>query len=288
MIRSMTGYARAEYRGDLGAMVCELRSVNHRYLEFGFRIAEELRALEGDLRSRAQARLGRGKIDCLLVFRPPVSATDRVRVNEGLVNSLVDATHRIEGMMNNPARMTAMELLAWPGVAVEPEMDVNPLRQQALELFDAALEDLVSGRAREGERLAALIEARCRGVGGIVSTLRERRPEVLAALRDRLMTRIAEMNVQPDAERLEQEIAIVAQKSDVDEELDRLDSHCDEVAAALARKEPVGRRLDFLMQEFNREANTLASKAADIDTTQSAVELKVLVEQMREQVQNIE
>lgn len=288
MIRSMTGYARAEYRGELGTMVCELRSVNHRYLEFGFRIAEELRSVEGELRSRAQSRLGRGKLDSLIAYRPPAAAAGQVEINEGLVTSLVDATHRIEGMMNNPARMTAMELLNWPGVAIEPETDVTPVKQQATQLFEQALDDMIEGRTREGERLSELIASRSRALEEIVASLRERRPAVLAAVREKLMARIADMDVQPEEGRLEQEIAFIAQKMDVDEELDRLDSHCEEVRAALGRDEPVGRRLDFLMQEFNREANTLASKAADIETTQAAVELKVLVEQMREQVQNIE
>jgi len=288
MIRSMTSYARAEYKGELGTMVCELRSVNHRYLEFGFRIAEELRSVEGDLRACGQSRLGRGKLDCFLGYRPPVAAAGQVEINDGLVMSLVNATHRIEGMMNNAARLTAMELLNWPGVAIEPEMDVKPVKAQAVSLFEEALDDMVAGRSREGERLSALIESRCRSMEEIVAGVRERRPDVLAALREKLIARIADLDAKPDEGRLEQEIAFIAQKMDVDEELDRLDSHCEEVRAALGRDEPVGRRLDFLMQEFNREANTLASKAADIETTQAAVELKVVVEQMREQVQNIE
>jgi uncharacterized protein (TIGR00255 family) len=284
----MTGYARRERRSDLGLLVCELRSVNHRYLEVYFRMPEELRPLEPELRKRAAESLGRGKLECHFTFRPGPGMLAEVRVNDALVEALLGAVRAVEHRMNNPARIDALSVLSWPGATLEPETDPGPLQEEAKALFEAALEDLVATRGREGERLRALLEQRCEAIATLVVRLRARRPEVLRAVRERWETRLRELDVQADPMRLEQELAIAAQRLDVDEELDRLESHCQEFRAILDRREPVGRRMDFLMQEFNREANTLASKAADIETTQAAVELKVLIEQMREQVQNIE
>ncbi len=288
MIRSMTGYARREDRGELGLLICELRSVNHRYLEIYFRMPEELRPLEPALRKQAAEHLGRGKLECHFTFRPGPGMLAEVVVNEPLVDAVLAAVRSVEHRMNNPARVDALSVLSWPGATLEPETDPGPLREQARVLFAAALEDLVAARRREGERLQAQLEQRCAAIAELVGRVRLRRPEVLRAVRSRWETRLRELDVQADPARLEQELAIAAQRLDVDEELDRLESHCQEFRAILGRDEPVGRRMDFLMQEFNREANTLASKAADIETTQAAVELKVLIEQMREQVQNIE
>lgn len=288
MIHSMTAYARKELKQDFGTLICELRSVNHRYLDIYLRLPEELRPQEGRLREIAHGALGRGKLECQFSYRPAGAIASQVVVNEELVKAVVAATHRIEALMNNAARVSAMEILAWPGVSSEPERDTGPLMTAALGLFESALEDLIATREREGARLSGLIEQRLGGVERIVARLRERRPQVLAALREKLLTRLRELDVEPDTGRLEQELVFVAQKLDVDEELDRLASHCKEARDVLRRDEPVGRRLDFLMQEFNREANTLAAKSADVETTQAAVDLKVLIEQMREQVQNIE
>ena len=284
----MTAFGRKEVKGEFGALIWELRSVNHRYLEVTLRLPEEFRGLERQLREKANAVLGRGKLECYLSYRTAPAALDQITLNEGLAKALIEATHRLEGMMNNPARIRAIDLLHWPGVTCEPERDTLPIYSVALEAFEAALRELVESRQREGARLTDLIGERCNAICELVEKVRERQPQVLHALREKLLARIAEFGVEPDANRLEQELVLAAQKLDVDEELDRLDSHCQELADALKREEPVGRRLDFLMQEFNREANTLASKASDVETIQAAVDLKVLIEQMREQVQNVE
>ncbi len=289
MIRSMTAFARKESTSDLGTLIWELRSVNHRYLEIYFRLPEELRSLEGTFREHANAKLGRGKLEGMLTFRPDPAIVKRLEVNLTLATAVVEATHELEAIMNNPSRIGALDVLRWPGVASEPDPDTAQLMSAATTLLEQALQDLVAGREREGERLKSLIQQRTAALETLVHKLRARRPELMKALRDKLVARIAELaTVEADPGRLEQELAYIAQKLDVDEELDRMDSHCKEVYAALERDEPVGRRLDFLMQELNRETNTLGSKSADVVTTQTVVEAKVLIEQMREQVQNIE
>ena len=288
MIRSMTAFARRETQGDWGSLTWELRSVNHRYLEPSLRLPEEFRAQENAMRERVQARLGRGKIECNLRYQPAAAAESEVVVNMALARAVIQACEQIEQAMSNAQRQSAIDVLRWPGVAQEAERDIEPVREAALALLDEALDELVESREREGARLKAIIEERAAGIGGIVADVRARRPEVMQGVREKLLGRIQDLGVEADPNRLEQELAIIAQKLDVDEELDRLDSHLKELAEALSRDEPVGRRLDFLMQEFNREANTLGSKSNDAQTTQAAVELKVLIEQMREQVQNIE
>jgi uncharacterized protein (TIGR00255 family) len=288
LIKSMTAFARRELKGDFGTLICELRSVNHRYLDVSLRLPEELRGLEGALREKTAAKLARGKLDCQLRFQPAADQAVTLSIDEALAQAVVNTVHRVESFISNPARMTAIDLLRWPGVVREPERDLAPIMSQALEVFEATLVELVDSRAREGARIEALIKTRCEAIRNNVDRVRSRRPQVRAAIRDRLKARLAELNVESDPYRLEQELALIAQKLDVDEELDRLDGHLQEVNDVLARRESVGRRLDFLMQEFNREANTLGSKSADLATTQASVELKVLIEQMREQVQNVE
>ncbi len=287
MIYSMTGFARVEKQSDVGALVLELRSVNHRYLDISFRMPEELRAFETQLRERLQQKLARGKIECNLRYEPS-SGTTEVLVNEDAVRALLDAVKKTEDIMSNAARISALEILRWPGVIQEPSPDENALAALLLETVDEGLERLLEMRAREGRRMAELLRHRLDGIEIIAAKVRRRRPEVVAAMREKLEARLAQLDVDADPGRLEQEMAMIAQKLDVDEELDRLDAHVKAAREVLDRDEPVGRRLDFLMQEFNREANTLGSKSADAETTEAAVELKVLIEQMREQVQNIE
>jgi uncharacterized protein (TIGR00255 family) len=288
VIRSMTAFARREHKGELGTLTCELKSVNHRYLDITTRLPDDLRGLESALRERAGSLLQRGKLECQLRYQPAEAATSPLSVNESLAQAIIDAAHRVESLMNNPARMTAIDLLRWPGVVSELKRDPGPLVAQAVRLFEAALDELIDARTREGARIEELIRTRCDAIQQIVAQVRKRLPQVLDAIREKLMARIAEFQVEPDANRLEQELVFLAQKLDVDEELDRLDGHLQETLDVLTRNEPVGRRLDFLMQEFNREVNTLGSKSADLATTQATVELKVLIEQMREQVQNVE
>ncbi len=287
MIYSMTGFARVEKQSDIGTIVLELRSVNHRYLDISFRMPEELRAFETRLRERLQQKLSRGKIECNLRFTPAGGATEVV-IDEAAIRALLDAVKKTEDIMSNAARIPALEILKWPGVIQEPPLDENALGALLTETLDAGLDQLLQMRAREGERMAELLHQRLDGIEKIAAAVRQRRPQVVAAMREKLQARLAQLDVDADPGRLEQEMAMIAQKLDVDEELDRLDSHVKAVREVLERDEPVGRRLDFLMQEFNREANTLGSKSADAETTEAAVELKVLIEQMREQVQNIE
>ncbi len=287
MIYSMTGFARVEKQSDIGTMVLELRSVNHRYLDLSFRMPEELRAFEGQLRERLQQKLARGKIECNLRFAPASGASE-VLVDEAAVKALLDAVKRTEDQMSNAARFSAMEVLRWPGIIQEASLDENVLGALLLDTVDTGLERLLEMRAEEGKRMAALLRSRLHQISEIAAQVRQRRPQVVAAMREKLQARLAQLEVDADPGRLEQEMAMIAQKLDVDEELDRLDSHVRAAEEVLTRNEPVGRRLDFLMQEFTREANTLGSKSADAETTAAAVELKVLIEQMREQVQNIE
>jgi uncharacterized protein (TIGR00255 family) len=284
----MTAFAHREVKTGLGQITWSLRSVNHRYLDTFMRLPEQFRVLENTLREKATSRLGRGKLDCLLNYKPLNTLTDQVVVNNTLAQALVEASHKLEAIMNNPARISAIEIMQWPGVTLEPEPDTEPLLAAVLHAFENALEELIQGREREGARLKPLLAQRCETISKIVAQVRQRRPQVLKAQREKFHSNISELNIEADPQRLEQELLIVAQKLDVEEELDRLDGHCKELKDVLERNEPIGRRLDFLMQEFNREANTLASKAADLETTRSAVELKVLIEQMREQIQNIE
>ncbi|MDQ3796782.1 MAG: YicC family protein [Pseudomonadota bacterium] len=288
MIKSMTAFARRELKGNSGALTCELRSVNHRYLDISLRLPDELRGLENAMREKTSRAMQRGKLECQLRYQPADGAPQGLVVNEALVHAVIDATHRIESLMTNPARMTAIDLLRWPGVVCELRQDSVSLAEEAAMLFEAVLKDLIDSRIREGARIEELIKERCAAIRNIVALVRQRRPQVLAAIREKYLARIEELGVQADVNRLEQELALIAQKLDVDEELDRLDGHLDEVGDVLSRTEAVGRRLDFLMQECNREANTLSAKSADLATTQASVELKVLIEQMREQVQNIE
>ena len=266
----------------------ELRSVNHRYLELAPRLPEELRDLEPALRERLGKHLKRGKVDATLRFRPAQAAAARIKVNQDLVQQLIDAGHEIGELLHGGVPLRVMDLLRWPGVIEMEQHDLSPLRDQALAVLDVALHEMMEARWREGERLAEIIVARCTALSGLVEQARVRMPEVVAGVRERLRARIAELETTLDETRLEQELALLAQRLDVDEEMDRLGTHIAEVERILAEGGAVGRRLDFLMQELNREANTLASKSSDTATTRIAVEMKVLIEQMREQVQNIE
>lgn len=288
MIQSMTGFARHEARGAWGRLAWELRSVNHRYLEIGMRLPEEFRALEGSIRERIAARLGRGKVDVALRYNPEDASEIRLAINEPLIRQLRDMHARVGRLIGNDRELAPLDLMRWPGVIREEEQDPGPLHAAAMELLDTALDDLVETRKAEGARIAAVIAERATAVADIVQAVRKRVPEVKARLREKLNARLAEITAQVDTDRLEQELVYQAQRMDVDEELDRLESHVTELQDVLKRNEPIGRRLDFLMQEFNRESNTLGSKSQDTETTKASVELKVLIEQMREQIQNIE
>ncbi len=288
MISSMTAFAREEYRGDLGVMSWEIRSVNHRYLEAFVRLPEELRVLETSVRERLNARLGRGKLDVSLKFKPGSRAEAGLQVNRRLVGQLLAAEEEMAGILHCDSYLRPLDLLRWPGVLEEQEQDFTPVKQQAMALLENTLDNLIDNRLREGERLAEIVRQRIEGMQTQVDRVRELMPEVLENVRVRIRDRLSEVMEELDETRLEQEMALLAQRLDVDEEMDRLETHLTEVERVLSSDEPVGRRLDFLMQELNREANTLSSKSSDVEVTRAGVEMKVLIEQMREQIQNIE
>jgi len=288
MIRSMTAFASEDQQSEWGVMTWELRSVNHRYLETVIRLPESLRFLEGSVREQINKALSRGKVECALKLQSAAAALVSLSLNLPLVERLLELVGDLEHIMGPGTGLQPGDVLRWPGAVNEAELDLEQVQLTILTSLDRALAELVATREREGERIAEMLRQRCHAMREQVSRIRARRPEVLAGLRDKLLTRLADLPVEPDRNRLEQELVIIAQRLDVEEELDRLDAHLDEISAVLRRSEPVGRRLDFLMQELHREANTLASKANDTETTRATVELKVLIEQMREQIQNIE
>ena len=288
MARSMTGFARRETRGEFGVLVWELRSVNHRYLDMSLRLPEELRALESDCRERVAAQVKRGKLDGQLRFEAGTSRDAALKVDTVRARAVLNAVSELSKVSVNLAHIDPMDVLRWPGVVEEPALDVAAVGQGALKLLDQTLADLLAAREREGGRTAAVLRERAAKINAIVADLRGRQAGMTAQLRDKLRARVEELKTQVDPQRLEQEVVMLAQRLDVAEELDRLGSHLKEFETTLKSGEAVGRRLDFLMQEFNREANTLGSKSQDAAITQQVVDLKVLIEQMREQVQNIE
>ncbi|MBT8429773.1 MAG: YicC family protein [Gammaproteobacteria bacterium] len=288
MIRSMTAFARQQGHGEYGELTWEVRSVNHRFLETTVRLPEELRGIEPAVRDRVTARLGRGKVECNLRLKAAGAGAVELQVNERMVEQILAAADKMAHRLHSSHQLSIMDVLRWPGVMETGEQDFTPAQEAALTLLEQTLDSLVEAREREGARLSDLIVQRVLGMRTQVETARERMPFVIEAVRERLRTRLAEVLENLDEERLEQEMALLAQRLDVDEEMDRLRTHLDEVSRVLEQDEPVGRRLDFLMQELNREANTLGSKSADSETTAISVEMKVLIEQMREQVQNIE
>ncbi len=288
MTRSMTAFARQQNEQTDGTLVWEIRSVNHRYLEPNLRLPESFRELESPLRDRLRKKLQRGKVECSLRFHPTEQNNNQLSINLELATQIRDAAQQVTELLVNPAPLDALELLRWPGVLQQSELDMKPLQQSALALFDTAIQDLIANRNREGAELALLINQRLDAITEVVIQVRTRLPEILTKQRQNILNRLEDAKVELDPNRLEQEMVLLAQKADVDEELDRLDTHIAEVRRVLKQKDAIGRRLDFLMQELNREANTLSSKSIVAETTQCAVELKVLIEQMREQIQNIE
>jgi len=288
MIRSMTAFAREAAQGDWGTLTWEIRSVNHRYLEPHFRLPENLREIEPALREGLRKHLHRGKVECTLKWQSLEQSGQGFNLNVDLVKDINQAANQVNRILDNPAHLNALELLQWPGVMKTAEVDAAPLKKAALESFDTALKSLVDARAREGEQLEPLFEQRLKAIDDIVLEVREKLPEILQKQRENLISRFEDAKIDLEPERVEQEMVMLAQKSDVDEELDRLDAHVKEVRSVLSKKGAIGRRLDFLMQELNREANTLSSKSIVTDTTKAAVDLKVLIEQIREQVQNVE
>ena len=288
MLHSMTGFARESHESSLGTLTWELRAVNHRYLDVQFKMPEDLRPQEQAFRQQVSDRLNRGKVECSLNFRRAFDQAQEMQIDKELAGLLKNRIDELSSVLVNSASVDPLDLLRWPGVVRQAELDAGPLAEEASRLLNLALDAMAVMRASEGERIAAMIESRCADIDTISASVRVRMPEVLDATRTKQRERIAKLDVEADPARLEVELALIASKIDVDEELDRLDSHVAEIRSTLVMQEAVGRRLDFLMQELNREANTLASKSVDTETTKAAVELKVLIEQMREQIQNVE
>ena len=288
MLHSMTGFARESAAAEIGAMTWEIRAVNHRYLDVQFKLPEEMRAHEQAFRQAVAAKLNRGKVECSLRFQRAFDQQTELQINAELVELIGRRIKEMSVALPATGAVNPFDVMRWPGVVVQAEIEAEPLFGAALPLLDKALDAIRSMRASEGARIAEMLESRCADIEAISASVRARMPEVLEAARTRQRERIDRLDVEADPARLETELALIAQKLDVDEELDRLDSHLVEIRDVVARDEPVGRRLDFLMQELNREANTLASKSNDTETTRASVELKVLIEQMREQIQNVE
>jgi uncharacterized protein (TIGR00255 family) len=287
MIRSMTGFARRERQFPWGLLAWELKTVNHRFLELGCRMPEEFRSAESDFRAAIASVLRRGKVECSLHFRPTVVAT-ALEVDAEVLDSLTLRAQQLAAAAGMSARIDVLDLLRWPGVLRDGSRDAAPMIAAAQQLLTEALAELMRFRDSEGGRLRDALEQRCAGLLEFSARVSDRLPEIRARMRAKLLDRIAQLVTDLDQNRLEQELAILAQRLDVDEEIDRLRGHVIEIRKTFDGPEAAGRRLDFLMQELNREANTLSSKSQDIETTRAAVDMKVLIEQMREQVQNIE
>ncbi|GLT20402.1 hypothetical protein GCM10007938_41860 [Vibrio zhanjiangensis] len=288
MIYSMTAYARKEVKGDWGTAVWEIRSVNQRYLETYFRLPEQFRGLEPVLRERFRQRLARGKVECALRFEANPAAKGELSINETLANQVINAAKQVMAMTGDDNRLNPFQIMNWPGVMETSEQDMDAINKDLLAAFDEGVSEFIEARGREGDNMKALIEQRLSAITAEVIKVRARMPEILEWQRERLFSKFEEAKVELEPSRVEQELILLAQKSDVAEELDRLDSHVKEANNILKKGGACGRRMDFMMQEFNRESNTLASKSISTDITASGVELKVLIEQMREQIQNIE
>jgi len=287
MPRSMTAFARNTIDFPWGSVTCELRSVNHRFLETSFRLPETLREIEMPLREIARKKLTRGKVDCSvqMAFNNSDAA---INADLNLAKRYIDIAEQIADQIDQPAPISPLDIMRWPGILKDQDIEPDSLHKAAIETFSATVDQLLQGRHREGDKLADIIEQRLVGIESQVKIVRDNLPAILAHQRNRLNEKLADMKAQLDQDRLEQEMVIISNRADVDEELDRLDTHLSEIRRVLISHEPIGRRLDFLMQELNREANTLGSKSIAGVTTQASVELKVLIEQMREQIQNIE
>lgn len=289
MTHSMTAYARKTAEVSSGYLSCEIRSVNHRYLELAVRLPEALASLEMPLREQIRKQLGRGKVECTFRLHSEEGETSALQLNMPLVRALVAAAQSVESVLSAGAPLNPLDILRWPNVVKVPEQqNEDSISAQVIVLLDETLADFCATRKREGEALSKTLFERLQAMETALTALSSRLPDLLVQQRARLKARLEEVSSMLDAERLEQEMVIYAQRSDVSEEMDRLRAHIAEVRRVLTNEQVAGRRLDFLMQEMNREANTLGSKSTDIESTRLAVDLKVLIEQMREQVQNIE
>lgn len=288
MINSMTGYATARAELPAGILELELKSVNHRYLDVQFKAGDEFRVLESGLRDAISRRMTRGKVDCRIAFKAIVSGDRALQVNEALLKQLGDLNAKVRTLMPEAQPMTVADALRWPGVMETAEISMETLQEASVTLIESALKELNATRRREGEKLALMIVDRVGQMRALVDQVKPRIPQVVAAYHEKMTAKLAELQIAGDEDRLRQELALFAQKVDVDEELSRLETHLTEVMRIVEGGGVVGKRLDFLMQELNREANTLGSKSVDTEVSKTSMALKVLIEQMREQIQNIE
>ncbi len=288
MTYSMTAFARRECQADWGNAAWEIRSVNHRYLEINFRLPELFTSLEPALREQLKTRLQRGKIDISLRYQPTAAAHNQITLNTALARQLIQARTEIAALTTQAPILNPTDILRWPGVLQMRELDTANIRQELLQLFAQAIDELFAMRQQEGAALAALLEIRLQLMEQEINRINPLLPQINLAQREKIINRLTDANLTFDSTRLEQELIFYAQKMDVAEEIDRLITHIQAVRQALSQNSINGRRLDFLMQELNREANTLGAKSIAVETSQAAIELKILIEQMREQVQNIE
>ncbi|MEP1741010.1 MAG: YicC/YloC family endoribonuclease [Kangiellaceae bacterium] len=288
MIKSMTAFARQSIEKDWGNGAWEIRSVNSRYLETNFRLPESLRYLEFKLREKLRKKLNRGKLDCTLKLEIGQETGDDLAIDSQLAESLMKSHQSLQNIAGVKQQPDLTRILNWPGIIKKSEVDSEQMEKDLLQALDQAIEQLITMRGREGESISEMIQQRLDGIGQQVKYVREEMPAIAKWQREKILGRFEEIKLEFEETRIEQEMVMVAQKIDVDEELDRLDAHIAEVERLVKKGGVVGRRLDFLMQELNREANTLGSKSISAKTTAASVELKVLIEQMREQIQNIE
>ena len=288
MIHSMTAYGRVENSEGQNSISCEIRSVNHRYSEISIRLPEELRPLEQKIRDHISGKIKRGKIECNIRIEKHNAYDESLSINQDLLKNIIEAAKRINSDLSTSAPLDSLDLLRWPGVLEKSTLDVEEIGKLLFPLVNEAIDIVIDTRQREGEKIKKMLTDRCTKIKEIISNVKKQIPDILKNYRKKLTQRVQEISDELDNDRLEQELLFLSQKADIEEEIDRLNAHADEVVRVIDQKEPIGRRLDFLMQEMNRESNTLGSKSNHIYTTNASVELKVLIEQMREQIQNIE
>lgn len=288
MIHSMTAYGRVENSEGQNSISCEIRSVNHRYSEISIRLPEELRPLEQKIRDHISGKIKRGKIECNIRIEKHNAYDESLSINQDLLKNIIEAAKRINSDLSTSAPLDSLDLLRWPGVLEKSTLDVEEIGKLLFPLVNEAIDIVIDTRQREGEKIKKMLTDRCTKIKEIISNVKKQIPDILKNYRKKLTQRVQEISDELDNDRLEQELLFLSQKADIEEEIDRLGAHVDEVVRVIDRKEPIGRRLDFLMQEMNRESNTLGSKSNHIYTSNASVELKVVIEQMREQIQNIE
>ena len=288
MIHSMTAYGRTEDSNNEISISCTIKSVNHRYSDISIHLPEELRPLEQKIREHISDKIQRGKVDCNIHIDKHHIHNEILSINQDLLKKIVEASEKINSNLSDSAPLNSLDLLRWPGVLEKNILDPKTLDKSLLKLVDETLKIVIETRQREGIKIKKMLTDRCTKVKNVIDSVRKEMPKILKNLREKLSQRVQELSSELENDRFEQELLFLSQKMDVEEEVDRLNAHVDEVIRVIDQNEPIGRRLDFLMQEMNREANTLGSKSYDLHTSNASVELKVLIEQMREQIQNIE